>query len=200
MFRKIELKRIFDIFLVMLVSPLIFFLFLSISFVFLYKRLPIIFKQERPGVDGKIFTLYKFKTMSDDKDIDGNLLPDELRITKFGKFLRHSSLDEIPSFFNVMKGDMSIVGPRPLLEEYLILYSQEQKKRHNVRPGITGLAQISGRNSLSWDEKLKLDIWYVENRNLILDIKIIFKTIFKVLKRDGISHDTHATMPKFKGK
>jgi len=200
MFRKIELKRIFDIFLVMLVSPLIFFLFLSISFVFLYKRLPIIFKQERPGVDGKIFTLYKFKTMSDDKDIDGNLLPDELRITKFGKFLRHSSLDEIPSFFNVMKGDMSIVGPRPLLEEYLILYSQEQKKRHNVRPGITGLAQISGRNSLSWDEKLKLDIWYVENRNLILDIKIIFKTIFKVLKRDGISHHTHATMPKFKGK
>jgi len=138
--------------------------------------------------------------MSDDKDIDGNLLPDELRITKFGKFLRHSSLDEIPSFFNVMKGDMSIVGPRPLLEEYLILYSQEQKKRHNVRPGITGLAQISGRNSLSWDEKLKLDIWYVENRNLILDIKIIFKTIFKVLKRDGISHHTHATMPKFKGK
>jgi len=200
MFRKIELKRIFDIFLVMLVSPLIFFLFLSISFVFLYKRLPIIFKQERPGVDGKIFTLYKFKTMSDDKDIDGNLLPDELRITKFGKFLRHSSLDEIPSFFNVMKGDMSIVGPRPLLEEYLILYSQEQKKRHNVRPGITGLAQISGRNSLSWDEKLKLDIWYVENRNLILDIKIIFKTIFKVFKRDGISHHTHATMPKFKGK
>jgi len=200
MFRKIELKRIFDIFLVMLVSPLIFFLFLSISFVFLYKRLPIIFKQDRPGVDGKIFTLYKFKTMSDDKDIDGNLLPDELRITKFGKFLRHSSLDEIPSFFNVMKGDMSLVGPRPLLEEYLILYSQEQKKRHNVRPGITGLAQISGRNSLSWDEKLKLDIWYVENRNLILDIKIIFKTIFKVLKRDGISHHTHATMPKFKGK
>ena len=200
MFRKIELKRIFDIFLVMLVSPLIFFLFLSISFVFLYKRLPIIFKQDRPGVDGKIFTLYKFKTMSDDKDIDGNLLPDELRITKFGKFLRHSSLDEIPSFFNVMKGDMSIVGPRPLLEEYLILYSQEQKKRHNVRPGITGLAQISGRNSLSWDEKLKLDIWYVENRNLILDIKIIFRTIFKVLKRDGISHHTHATMPKFKGK
>ena len=200
MFRKIELKRIFDIFLVMLVSPLIFFLFLSISFVFLYKRLPIIFKQERPGFDGRIFTLYKFKTMSDDKDIDGNLLPDELRITKFGKFLRHSSLDEIPSFFNVMKGDMSIVGPRPLLEEYLILYSQEQKKRHNVRPGITGLAQISGRNSLSWDEKLKLDIWYVENRNLILDIKIIFKTIVKVLKRDGISHDTHATMPKFKGK
>jgi len=200
MFRKIELKRIFDIFLVMLVSPLIFFLFLSISFVFLYKRLPIIFKQERPGFDGRIFTLYKFKTMSDDKDIDGNLLPDELRITKFGKFLRHSSLDEIPSFFNVMKGDMSIVGPRPLLEEYLILYSQEQKKRHNVRPGITGLAQISGRNSLSWDEKLKLDIWYVENRNLILDIKIIFKTIFKVLKRDGISHHTHATMPKFKGK
>jgi len=200
MFRKIELKRIFDIFLVMLVSPLIFFLFLSISFVFLYKRLPIIFKQERPGFDGRIFTLYKFKTMSDDKDIDGNLLSDELRITKFGKFLRHSSLDEIPSFFNVMKGDMSIVGPRPLLEEYLILYSQEQKKRHNVRPGITGLAQISGRNSLSWDEKLKLDIWYVENRNLILDIKIIFKTIVKVLKRDGISHDTHATMPKFKGK
>jgi len=200
MFRKIELKRIFDIFLVMLVSPLIFFLFLSISFVFLYKRLPIIFKQDRPGVDGKIFTLYKFKTMSDDKDIDGNLLSDELRITKFGKFLRHSSLDEIPSFFNVMKGDMSIVGPRPLLEEYLILYSQEQKKRHNVRPGITGLAQISGRNSLSWDEKLKLDIWYVENRNLILDIKIIFRTIFKVLKRDGISHDTHVTMPKFKGK
>jgi len=200
MFRKIELKRIFDIFLVMLVSPLIFFLFLSISFVFLYKRLPIIFKQDRPGLDGKIFTLFKFKTMSDDTDIDGNLLPDKLRITRFGKFLRQSSLDEIPSFFNVIKGDMSIVGPRPLLEEYLILYSQEQKKRHNVRPGITGLAQISGRNSLSWDEKLKLDIWYVENRNLIMDIKIIFKTIFKVLKKDGISHDTHATMPKFKGK
>lgn len=148
---------------------------------------PIIFKQKRPGKNEKIFTLYKFRTMTDEKDEDGNLLPDEKRLTKFGKILRSTSLDELPELVNIIKGDMSIVGPRPLLVEYLPLYTEEQKKRHIVRPGLTGLAQVNGRNAITWKQKFEQDIEYVNNITLGNDIKIVCKTIIKVLKRDGIS-------------
>lgn len=148
---------------------------------------PAIFKQQRPGKNEKIFTLYKFRTMTDEKDEDGNLLPDEKRLTKFGKILRSTSLDELPELVNIIKGDMSIVGPRPLLVEYLPLYTEEQKKRHIVRPGLTGLAQVNGRNAITWKQKFEQDIEYVNNITLGNDIKIVCKTIIKVLKRDGIS-------------
>ena len=160
---------------------------------------PAIFKQERPGKNEKIFTLYKFRTMTDEKDKDGNLLPDEKRLTKFGNVLRSTSLDELPELVNILKGDMSIVGPRPLLVEYLPLYNEEQKRRHNVRPGLTGLAQVSGRNNLSWEEKFKDDVYYVDHISLWEDIKIILKTVGKVLKREGISQEGNATMEYFKG-
>nr|WP_280522538.1 sugar transferase [Alloalcanivorax xenomutans] len=160
---------------------------------------PILFTQERPGLDGKPFKMMKFRTMTDERDENGDLLPDEARLTKFGAFLRSTSLDELPELINVLKGDMSLVGPRPLLMEYLPLYSERQYRRHEVRPGITGWAQINGRNALSWDEKFELDVWYVENRSLWLDIKILFLTVLKVVKRDGISHGGEATMPKFTG-
>ncbi|PHS70775.1 MAG: sugar transferase [Alcanivorax sp.] len=160
---------------------------------------PILFTQERPGLDGKPFKMMKFRTMTDERDENGGLLPDDVRLTKFGAFLRSTSLDELPELINVIKGDMSLVGPRPLLMEYLPLYSGRQYRRHEVRPGITGWAQINGRNALSWDEKFELDVWYVENRSLWLDIKILFLTVLKVLKRDGISHGGEATMPKFTG-
>ena len=148
---------------------------------------PIIFKQKRPGKNEKVFTLYKFRTMTDKRDIDGNLLPDEYRLTKFGKFLRSTSLDELPELINIIKGDMAIVGPRPLLVEYLPLYNEKQKLRHDVRPGLTGLAQISGRNAITWEEKFKDDLEYVNNITFIQDAKIILKTITKVFKREGIS-------------
>lgn len=148
---------------------------------------PIIFKQKRPGKDEKIFTLYKFRTMTDEKDEKGKLLPDSQRLTKFGKFLRSTSLDELPELINILKGDMSIVGPRPLLVEYLKLYNEEQKHRHDVRPGLTGLAQISGRNSISWEEKFKDDLEYIKKITFLKDCKIILKTITKVFKREGIS-------------
>nr|WP_255461668.1 sugar transferase [Alcanivorax xiamenensis] len=160
---------------------------------------PILFTQERPGLDGKPFKMMKFRTMTDERDEEGDLLPDEARLTRFGAFLRSTSLDELPELINVLKGDMSLVGPRPLLMEYLPLYSERQYRRHEVRPGITGWAQINGRNALSWDEKFELDVWYVENRSLWLDIKILFLTVLKVVKRDGISHGEEATMPKFTG-
>lgn len=160
---------------------------------------PAIFKQQRPGKNEKIFTLYKFRTMTDKKDEKGNLLPDEQRLTKFGKILRSTSLDELPELFNILKGDMSIVGPRPLLVEYLKLYNEEQKHRHDVRPGLTGLAQVNGRNSISWEEKFRDDIKYIENISFITDIKIVFKTIIKVFKREGISQENSATMEKFQG-
>ena len=160
---------------------------------------PIIFKQERPGKDGKIFKMYKFRTMLDSYNKFGEALPDEERLTKFGKILRSTSLDELPELINVIKGDMSLVGPRPLLVEYLELYSDEQKKRHNVRPGITGWAQVNGRNSISWNEKLNLDVEYVKNLSLILDIKILFLTVYKVFKRDGINQEGNATIEKFTG-
>lgn len=160
---------------------------------------PIIFKQQRPGKDEKIFTLYKFRTMTDEKDEKGNLLPDSQRLTKFGKFLRSTSLDELPELINILKGDMSIVGPRPLLVEYLKLYNEEQKHRHDVRPGLTGLAQTSGRNAITWEEKFEKDIEYVHNISFIGDVKIIIKTAIKVFKREGISGTNSDTMQKFEG-
>jgi lipopolysaccharide/colanic/teichoic acid biosynthesis glycosyltransferase/UDP-N-acetylglucosamine:LPS N-acetylglucosamine transferase len=160
---------------------------------------PVCFRQVRPGKDGKPFEMIKFRTMTDERGADGELLPDRERLTAFGQFLRSTSLDELPELLNVLKGDMSLVGPRPLLMEYLPLYSDRQARRHEVRPGITGWAQINGRNALSWDEKFELDVWYVENRTLWLDIKILFLTVWKVVKRDGISQDGEATMARFTG-
>ena len=161
---------------------------------------PIFFKQKRPGINGIPFYFYKFRTMTNEKDNNGKLLPDEKRLTKFGNIFRKTSLDELPSLWNVLKGDMSLVGPRPLLMEYLPLYSKEQMRRHEVKPGITGWAQVNGRNAISWDEKFKFDIWYVENQSLRLDIKIIILTIWKVLKREGINQKGNTTMEKFRGK
>ncbi|MGL5549166.1 MAG: sugar transferase [Culicoidibacterales bacterium] len=160
---------------------------------------PILFTQNRPGKAGKIFKMYKFRTMLDATDKNGQPLPDEQRLTKFGKLLRSTSLDELPELWNVLKGDMSLVGPRPLLEEYLPLYSKEQLKRHDVRPGITGLAQVKGRNSIDWTTKFAYDIEYVENISVINDIKILWLTVVTVLKREGISSAEHATMEKFNG-
>lgn len=160
---------------------------------------PVLFKQERPGKNGEIFMLYKFRTMTEERDENGELLPDEIRLTKFGKLLRSLSLDEIPEFYNILKGDMSFVGPRPLLVRYLPLYSERQAMRHNVRPGLTGLAQVNGRNLLTWEEKFEWDVKYVENISPWLDIIILFKTVLNVLKREGISSETSATMEEFKG-
>lgn len=157
------------------------------------------FFQERPGKNGEIFKIVKFKTMTDECDINGNLLPDEVRLTKVGKFVRSTSIDELPQFWNVLVGDMSLIGPRPLLVQYLPLYSKEQARRHEVRPGISGWAQCHGRNSLSWTEKFALDVWYVDHCTLITDIKVIFITIKKVLVREGISQEGNATMGSFNG-
>nr|WP_319024258.1 sugar transferase [Vibrio navarrensis] len=160
---------------------------------------PILFHQERPGLHGKVFKMYKFRTMTDAKDLHGHLLPNEQRMTKFGNALRATSLDELPGLFNVIKGDMSLVGPRPLLVEYLPLYTEEQARRHEVRPGITGWAQVNGRNAISWEDKFKFDVWYVDNQSLWLDIKILFLTIKKVIVKDGINNSDNVTMPRFKG-
>ncbi|WP_370760740.1 sugar transferase [Faecalibacillus intestinalis] len=158
---------------------------------------PVIFKQERPGKNEKIFTLYKFRTMTDEKDEEGNLLPDEIRLTKFGKLLRSTSLDELPELFNILKGDMSIVGPRPLLVSYLPYYTEKEKHRHDVRPGLTGLAQVKGRNYIAWDERFKIDVEYVENLSFVLDIKIIFETVLIVLKKSDIATDTRTVESNF---
>ena len=160
---------------------------------------PVIFRQMRPGYRGAPFMIYKFRSMTDARDEHGELLPDEVRLTAFGRFLRASSLDELPELFNVIRGDMSLVGNRPLRMEYLDLYTPEQARRHNVRPGITGWMQINGRNNLTWEEKFALDLWYVEHQSLWLDIKILFQTAYKVLKREGISQEGHVTMPNFTG-
>lgn len=160
---------------------------------------PVLFKQERPGKNGEIFTLYKFRTMTDERDEKGELLPDEIRLTKFGRLLRSLSLDELPELYNILKGDMSFVGPRPLLVRYLPLYNERQAMRHNVRPGLTGLAQVNGRNLLTWEEKFEWDVKYVENISPWLDIKILFKTVLNVLKREGISSETSVTMEEFRG-
>ena len=160
---------------------------------------PVIFKQQRPGLNEKIFTMYKFRTMTDERDENGELLPDSVRLTKFGKFLRSTSLDELPELFNILKGDMSIVGPRPLLVQYLPLYNDHQKRRHEVRPGLTGLAQVNGRNAISWEEKFDLDVRYVDNVSFIEDWKIILLTVKKVFVREGINSETAATMEPFTG-
>ncbi|MGW5952781.1 sugar transferase [Bacillus mycoides] len=160
---------------------------------------PVLFKQERPGLHGNIFKMYKFRTMTDEKNEDGELLPDSVRLTKFGKFLRSTSLDELPGLFNIFKGDMSIIGPRPLLVQYLPLYNEHQKRRHEVRPGLSGLAQVNGRNAISWEEKFNYDVEYVENVSFIEDWKIILLTIKKVFVREGINSQTAATMEPFKG-
>jgi len=160
---------------------------------------PVIFRQTRPGLQGKPFTMYKFRTMLDLRDENGELLPDEKRLTSLGRFLRSTSLDELPELFNVLKGDMSLVGPRPLLMKYLNRYTPEQFRRHEVKPGITGWAQVNGRNAISWEEKFKLDVWYVDNWSLWLDLKILLMTLVKVFRREGISHGSEATMPEFRG-
>lgn len=160
---------------------------------------PIIFKQQRPGLHGKPFYLYKFRTMTDERDEKGELFPDHVRLTPFGQFLRKYSLDELPQLFNVLKGDISLVGPRPLLMEYLELYTPEQARRHEVKPGITGWAQVNGRNAISWEEKFKLDVWYVDHQSFWLDLKILFLTVLKVLRSEGISQQGHVTMEKFTG-
>ena len=194
------MKRLFD-----LISSFIGLLFLLpvIVLIVLLVRLkigsPIFFKQARPGLNGNLFNMYKFRSMTNECDKDGNLLIDEVRLTKFGKFLRSTSLDELPGLWNVLKGDMSLVGPRPLLVEYLPLYSEKQSRRHEVKPGITGWAQVNGRNAISWDEKFDLDVWYVDNQSIWLDIKILWMTVKKVIVRDGISQSNHVTMDKFKG-
>jgi sugar transferase EpsL len=175
--------------------------FLVITAIAVWARLggPVLFKQMRPGLNGKPFYMYKFRTMTSEKDERGNLLPDELRLTRLGKFLRSTSLDELPELFNVLKGDMSLVGPRPLLMQYLDRYTPEQARRHEVKPGITGWAQVNGRNAITWEEKFALDVWYVDNRSLLLDMKILAITVVKVFKREGISAVGEATMTEFMG-
>ena len=194
------IKRLMD-FLIAALSIIIFSPLLIILAILVRVKLgrPVIFKQERPGLNGKVFKLYKFRTMTDAKDENGNLLDDEYRLTSFGKKLRSTSLDELPELYNILKGDMSIVGPRPLLVKYLPLYSDEQKRRHDVRPGLTGLAQVSGRNAITWSEKFNKDIEYVDNVSFGLDVSIFFKTIYCVLKREGINSDSAATMEDFTG-
>lgn len=168
-------------------------------FVVVFHGRPILFSQIRPGLNGKLFKMYKFRTMRDALDAKGNPLPDSERLTKFGAFLRSTSLDELPGLWNVLKGDMSLVGPRPLLVEYLELYSPEQARRHEVRPGITGWAQVNGRNAISWEDKFKLDVWYVDNQSFLLDLRILLLTVKKVFVREGISAAGEATMSKFEG-
>lgn len=194
------LKRILDVvgasFALLAFGPLMLYVALRI-----WREMgsPVLFRQVRPGLQGRPFVMYKFRTMTEERDADGRLLPDERRLTPLGKFLRQYSLDEFPEFINVLKGDMSLVGPRPLLMEYLDRYTPEQARRHEVKPGITGWAQVNGRNALTWEEKFRLDVWYVDNWNLLLDLKILFLTLVKVLRREGISAEGHATMPEFKG-
>ncbi len=193
-------KRLLDILCSLTALVLLSWLFLILAIVVRIKLgAPILFKQQRPGKKGRIFTLYKFRTMTDEKDAKGELLPDEDRLPAFGRFLRSTSLDELPELINILKGDMSIVGPRPLLVRYLPLYSPEQARRHDVRPGLTGYAQVSGRNTITWQEKFKLDVWYVDHVSFSLDVKILLKTVKSVLKREGISSESSATMEEFTG-
>lgn len=195
-------KRFFDFWIALIalvcISPIL--IVIAIWLHFANKGAGAFFFQERPGKDGKIFKVIKFKSMTDEKDAEGNLLPDKDRITAVGRFVRKTSIDELPQLVNVLKGDMALIGPRPLLVKYLPLYTQEQARRHEVRPGITGWAQCHGRNAISWTEKFKLDVWYVDHVSFITDLKIIFITIKKVLKREGISAEGQATMVAFNGK
>lgn len=199
LYRK-YIKRIFDIILsavaIILLSPVYLVLYILVK-----KKLgsPVLFHQDRPGKDGRIFHMYKFRSMTDEKDENGELLPDEVRLTSFGKKLRATSLDELPELFCILKGDMSIVGPRPLLVQYLPLYSERQSHRHDVRPGLTGWAQVNGRNTLTWPQKFEYDVEYTEKMSFIMDVKILFMTVANVLKREGISPEGAATMDFFKG-
>lgn len=194
-------KRPIDIVCALLALTLFSWLYIILAIMVRVKLgSPILFKQARPGKDEKIFNLYKFRTMTDEKDENGNLLPDEVRLTKFGQFLRKTSLDELPEAINILKGDMSVVGPRPLLVEYLDRYNDEQKRRHEVRPGLSGYAQVNGRNSVTWEDKFKMDVHYVDNITFFGDVKIIFQTVFKsFIKQEGISSETSATMEVFMG-
>ena len=198
---KHGLKRVIDFILVFIVLVVIWpiLLLITIWLHFANKGAGAFFTQERPGKDGKIFRVIKFKSMTDERDAEGKLLPDAKRLTHVGKFVRATSIDELPQLINVLKGDMALIGPRPLLPEYLPLYSEEQARRYEVRPGITGWAQCHGRNAISWTEKFKLDVWYVDHCSLLTDLKIIFITIKSVLKREGISSATSITMEKFNG-
>jgi lipopolysaccharide/colanic/teichoic acid biosynthesis glycosyltransferase len=194
------MKRIFDIVLVFLLLFFLFPVYLLVALgVIIDLGLPVIFKQSRPGLNGKIFRIFKFRTMVNVTDDKGNPFPDKDRLTKFGNFLRSTSIDELPSLLNVLKGDMSLVGPRPLLVKYLSLYTKRQAKRHIVKPGITGWSQVNGRNSLNWEAKFELDIWYVENQSFWLDFKILFLTVKKIIIQEGITPKNDATMPEFKG-
>jgi lipopolysaccharide/colanic/teichoic acid biosynthesis glycosyltransferase len=194
------MKRLFDIVAagsaLLVLSPILICVAVLVR---IYLGSPILFRQVRPGLNAQPFQMMKFRTMLDAVDATGQVLPDHVRLTGFGKFLRSTSLDELPGLWNVLKGEMSLVGPRPLLMEYLPLYSLEQAKRHDVRPGVTGWAQVNGRNAISWEQKFKLDVWYVENQSFLLDIKIILLTVKKVLIRQGISADGEVTMSKFEG-
>ena len=197
MYRK-YIKRFLDILCAIAAITVFCWLYLIVAILVRIKLgSPVLFRQERPGKNEKIFKLYKFRTMTDEKDGQGNLLPDEARLTKFGRFLRSTSLDELPEAFNILKGDMSVVGPRPLLVRYLPRYNEEQHHRHDVRPGLTGLAQISGRNTVSWEEKFKIDVEYTKKLSFWLDVKIVVLTVIKAVKREGISSNTSETMEEF---
>lgn len=197
---QVKMKRILDFAAALLglliVGPLLLALGVLVYF---FLGSPVLFRQLRPGLHGTAFAMYKFRTMTNERGPDGNLLPDKQRLTRLGKFLRSSSLDELPELLNVLKGDMSLVGPRPLLMEYLPRYSPEQARRHEVRPGITGWAQVNGRNAISWEEKFKLDVWYVDHQSFLLDLKILWMTFVKVFRREGISQEGQATMEEFMG-
>lgn len=199
MYKKI-IKPIFDVVLalvlLLLLSPLLLIVVLGI---YIQGERPVFFKQKRPGKDGKIFTIYKLRTMTNEKDEEGNLLPDEQRLHSVGRLIRSLSLDELPQLFNVIKGEMSFIGPRPLLIEYLPLYNEEQKRRHDIKPGITGWAQVNGRNSISWKKKFELDTFYVDNISFLLDMRIVWLTLKKIIQREGVSSSTHATVEKFNG-
>ncbi|QOP41455.1 undecaprenyl phosphate N,N'-diacetylbacillosamine 1-phosphate transferase [Sulfurimonas marina] len=194
------MKRLFDFLLAFILIILFSPLYIVISLlIWLNMGRPILFRQKRPGYKEKIFSIYKFRTMTNEKDQNGDLLPDKQRLVGLGKFIRTTSLDELPQLLNVLKGEMSFVGPRPLLIEYLDLYNEQQKKRHDVKPGITGWAQVNGRNAISWEQKFEYDVWYVEHQSFWLDMKILWMTFLKVLKRSDISSSSHVTMEKFKG-
>lgn len=190
------LDRVLALILLIVFAPI---MIVTYGMIALLLGRPVLFKQLRPGLQEKAFTIYKFRSMSDERDSTGVLLADEVRLKGFGKWIRKLSVDELPQLLNVLKGEMSFIGPRPLLPEYLPLYNQIQKRRHQVKPGITGWAQVNGRNALSWEEKFKLDVWYVDNQSFFLDVKIFLLTFIKVLKRDGISHEGNVSMEKFRG-
>lgn len=193
-------KRLFDLMAALVVILLFWWVYVIVAVLVRIKLgSPVLFCQQRPGKDGEIFQMYKFRTMTDERDEDGQLMPDEVRLTRFGRILRSTSLDELPELFNILKGDMSLVGPRPLLVQYLPLYNEEQKHRHDVRPGLTGLAQVNGRNAISWPEKFRYDVEYVKHVTFMGDVKIMIRTVGKIFKREGINTDTGQTMEPFHG-